>query len=159
MAKISIKCPKCGQAMAIEHVPGIEEKTLTCINANCKHADKVKNFPPNITLLSLTYPKNEKPFPLKVGRQVIGRYSQKAGATQKIADIQINTTDHTMSRNQGAIIVEIQPGTNTPVYLFEEFDVANHTIINGVTLETGDIVYLNPKDKFTMGETDIILIP
>lgn len=142
--------------MAFEHQNGIEEKNLTCINANCKYTDKVKNFPPNISLLSLHYPKGEKPFTLKVGRQIIGRYSDKVKVGQQAADIQITTSDHSMSRNQGAIIVEMLTVGN-PTYLFEEFDVPNHTLINGVPLESGDIVHLKAKDHIRMGETDLIL--
>lgn len=156
MAKISVKCPKCGQAMAFEYQPGIEEKNLVCLNPNCKHTDKVKNFTPNANLLGLHYPNGNKPHVLKVGTQVIGRYSEKVKSGHQVADIQISTPDHAMSRNQGALIVEL-PFGGTPTYLYEEYDVPNHTKINGVPLETGDIVYLKAKDHIQMGDTILIL--
>ena len=101
-------------------------------------------------------------YPLKIGRQVIGR--QNTGAP---CDIMITTHDVFMSRNH--CILEVKPTrTDGFDYLVSDRKMTNGTPENMSTngtfvnsfskaLEPNDVVYLNDSDTIQLGQTKMVI--
>ena len=91
-----------------------------------------------------------KCFPLKLGKNVIGRYSASSGA-----DIQIDTDQmHTMSREHA--IIEVSEANGKYWYKFSLYkEKLNETKVAGMKLTFGDKLYLNSGDKINLAGTEL----
>jgi pSer/pThr/pTyr-binding forkhead associated (FHA) protein len=101
-------------------------------------------------------------YPLKIGRQIIGRKN-----TGSPCDIMITTQDVFMSRNH--CILEVKPAkTGGFDYLISDRKMTNGTPENMSTngtfvnsfakaLESNDVVYLNDSDTIQLGQTKLVI--
>lgn len=97
---------------------------------------------------------NEQTYPLKLGKNVVGRESES-----KPCDIMIDTDDMRMSRNHSVIEVGIKPNGQYE-YLIYDCGSTNGTYINGDAskkLTQYDMVFLRDGDTIQMGRTKMVL--
>jgi predicted Zn finger-like uncharacterized protein len=92
-------------------------------------------------------------FPLKVGKNVIGRYAQ--GMSDSSADIKIKTTDQYMSRVH-CCIEKKRLSTGTYEYLLYDLNSLNKTIHNSNKLHPADKIILKNGDEIVLGESTIV---
>ena len=93
-------------------------------------------------------------FPLKVGRNVIGRKSNS-----KTCDIMIETNDAFMSR-QHSVIDVLQYADGRFAYIVSDCGSANGTFVNADTsrrLSQHDQIYLKDGDTLQLGKTKLVL--
>ncbi len=170
MEKIHIKCPVCGALLEAFDNPANYSKNVTC--PNCRHKGKFTSFmPSNIssgaakvvdddTVVNLSrkgsvgYLLDKITgllYPLKEGRQIIGRKTTK---TPSKADIPISTTDQGMSREH--LCVEVVFGNDAQYHVYaSNAKNQNPTTINGKLLEDNDKVGLKHGDIVRLCETTL----
>ena len=93
-----------------------------------------------------------KQFPLREGRNVIGRSGKTSSAT-----IQIPTSDRYMSRQHCCIDVKTLNNGEKKIVI-SNYQNKNVTKINGQQLETGDAIHLSDGDTITMGATTVTFL-
>lgn len=113
----------------------------------------IKNYPTQKNALPaigyLQVATGEK-YSLKVGSNIVGRQHPTSQAT-----LQILTNDGYMSRQH--MKIDVIPNSNGRMeYQINDNNSKNQTSINGQILAQGDIVFLKPGDKITIGHTDLI---
>lgn len=84
-------------------------------------------------------------YQLMTGTNTIGRKAAVPRAT-----IQINTANHTMSRNHA--IIQIKEFNNKLTHFISNSENKNHTYINGQLLDQGDRVVLQDGDLLKFGD-------
>lgn len=88
-------------------------------------------------------------YPLEEGRNIVGRKASTSTAT-----IQIETADRYMSRQHCSITVTSLPDGTKKVVL-SNYQNKNQTTIDGLPVETGDVIRLIDGNSITMGHTTI----
>lgn len=88
-------------------------------------------------------------YPLKEGRNVVGRRATKSCAT-----VQITTSDLTMSR-QHIIINVTTLADGTKKVVLSNYQNKNPTLINGMQIDDGDAVRLSDGNTITIGRTTL----
>jgi len=90
-----------------------------------------------------------KIYPLKDGRNIVGRHGETSQAT-----VQIETADRYMSRQHCSITVTTLPdGTKKSV--LSNYQNKNLTSVDGQPIETGDTIRLTDGNSITMGHTTV----
>ena len=140
--KIDLKCPECGQELAVMSAEGLEDKTTEC--PKCHRKDQIKNFLPKLALKV-----GDTAYQLHFGRQWTGRKTEGNDA-----EVQIVDPTRYMSRKHAAIEVRIR--ANALECTYEEHG-KNPSMIKGVELLEDDIIYLNPNDYLQMGDSKMYL--
>ena len=88
-------------------------------------------------------------YPLEEGQNIIGRKASTSKAT-----VQIETADRYMSRQHCSITVTSLPDGTKKVVL-SNYQNKNQTTIDGLPVETGDVIRLTDGNSITMGHTTI----
>lgn len=176
MGVLSVVCPNCQARLSVKEVSGIQDKMLTC--PVCKYKAKVNVYQMGLagkgglgasdeaTQLPGSFGKQVKNdlgqlrvlqtgqiCQLRVGTQIIGRFTQSSSVDIKIGDAHYQ--DEYMSRRHAQIdIVKSMYGVEHHLI---EIGSKNIIFLNGKTIKRGDEIVLNFGDKLTFGKTDIIL--
>lgn len=151
MAQKIIKCPKCGQSIRV-NIPdnAVGTASVNCPNPECGVLLKFKLSPnpaPNDAMPSLYV--DGKEFPLKQGRNVVGRAPQS-----NFTNIVITPTDAYMSRQHASIVVKWDG--NEMKCILETLKTINPLLLNGKRVEEGVAVALKLGDVMTMGHTKVL---
>lgn len=173
---LKIKCPNCGAMLTIRNMEGLETKSVTC--PVCKKQSRYIDFkqpaptPPPMeedrTMLGdnlgIHTPQAEKPgalvdnetgktYALSAGLNIIGRRAMSSDA-----NVQIDTTDRTMSRKHCAI--EAKPAQGKPGYFHYLSNAANKnaTYVGTQKLEDGDRIVLQGGEKIRMGGVTLTFV-
>lgn len=88
-------------------------------------------------------------YPLEEGQNIVGRK-----ATTSTANVQIETADRYMSRQHCSITVTTLPDGKKKAVL-SNYQNKNQTTIDGLPVETGDVIRLTDGNSITMGHTTI----
>lgn len=180
-----IKCPKCGVVLDVKNSKNEEVKQITCpscktilqvkfqpqqepIEAETYYAPPKLSADNGTTQLAgssfgatqlVMSPKKETSrvslqyggisYPLEEGRNIVGRKASTSTAT-----IQIETADRYMSRQHCSITVTSLPDGTKKVVL-SNYQNKNQTTIDGLPVETGDVIRLIDGNSITMGHTTI----
>ena len=139
---ITLKCPACGALISTACVPGIEQKNAECPTCHTKQ------------LLGAYLPKlpmavGSNTCQLHFGKQWVGRLKEGNDA-----EIQIPDESRYMSRHHAIISVQCTP---TGLRCTLEEHGKNPTLLQGIELCEGDIVYLNANDCLTLGEQQMYI--
>lgn len=93
---------------------------------------------------------NGRDYPLREGRNIIGRRGNTSAAT-----IQIPTDDHYMSRQHCCVnVTTLSDGSKKAV--ISNYQNKNMTTVNGQQVNTGDEIRLTDGDAVTMGHSTVI---
>lgn len=178
---IKIKCPNCGAVLTVKNVPGLAAKNLTCpvckhkdkviafrslasnqdgnddVDDSCTHYSSssvsgsavadINQLPGQLRVIS-----TGQVFPLKMGRNVVGRK-----ASSSSADIQLPAGDSKrMSRSHVVINVMKETGTSitTHISLFKEN--VNKTFVKGNEVLYGDELVLNDGDVIELPDLKVV---
>lgn len=178
---IKIKCPNCGAVLTVKNVPGLAAKDLTCpvckhkdkvrafrllasnqdgnddVDDSCTHYSSssvsesavadINQLPGQLRVIS-----TGQVFPLKMGRNVVGRK-----ASSSSADIQLPVGDcKRMSRSHVVINVMKETGTSitTHISLFKEN--VNKTFVKGNEVLYGDELVLNDGDVIELPDLKVV---
>ncbi len=171
-----IKCPNCGVVLDVRNSKNETLKIITC--PQCQTQLRVKFHPQPApsnepldaetfvaankntgdTILNKKKPEAVgKPviafaginYPLALGQNIVGRQAASSHAT-----VQIATTDHYMSRHHVSISVT-RLGDGSLKAVVSNYKNMNPTRVNGLKLEEGDAIVLQPGCNITMGETTV----
>lgn len=134
--KIGLRCPSCKGEIQVESKPDLEGMTAEC--PHCHTKQQIGEFLPRYCLRVGT-----KNYQLRLGRQWVGR--KKEGND---AEVQIPDESRYMSRKHA--VVELKCTSSGIRCTFEEHGL-NPTVLQGVELIEGDIVYLNINDCLQLG--------
>lgn len=170
---LKIICPHCQTTLQIPNEDGIGLKNTRC--PKCKQAfpiaEGIKSFASEDTNTNLVNTWHEttktlgvlvthsedgssKQYPLKVGRNLIGRSTQSS----KTAEIQIEDPTKTLSRHHLVIeVIKFDTYFEHRLSLME--GVKNKTYLGGHLLEKDDIIVLNFNDKILCGKCEISFCP
>ena len=139
---ITLKCPACGALISTACVPGIEQK-----NAECPTCHTKQLLGAYLPKLSMAVGSNT--YQLHFGKQWVGRLKEGNDA-----EIQIPDESRYMSRHHAIISVQCTPaGLRCTL----EEHGKNPTLLQGIELCEGDIVYLNANDCLTLGEQQMYI--
>ena len=167
---IKIKCPCCGAVLAVRNKDGIENLSITC--PNCKTKSKYTEYKPFVarpvveedaTVVGPSLEDKEEDtvetvtgrlvllptgeiMNLKLGSNIVGRYSAKS-----MADVKIPTESKQVSRKHSLIEVKQVPGKGM-VYYISNLENKNETSIGSQVLEDGDCVVLRNGDLIKMAD-------
>lgn len=144
MANINLKCPHCGTMIQTASMPGLEAKNATC--PKCQTSSKIGEYLPAFSLKVAG-----KKYQLKFGKQWVGRESESSQA-----DIKIPDGSNYMSRQHAQIELACTAAGITCLY---EENALNPTMLQGIELIKGDIVYLSPNDCLQLGDVRMYLAP
>lgn len=151
---VSLRCPKCGTVSRA--IPGVEMPKTT--PARTVVLNERPLISPDMPIGWLVvHDENTAPqtFPLREGRNVVGRLSET-----KPADVMIATQDPYMSRNHSVIDVA-RMGNGSFQYLIPDCSSTNGTFINADLnrrLSAYDqLLYLHDGDTIQMGRTKLVL--
>lgn len=162
---IVIKCPACGQRLSFKPVPNYRQKRVTC--PKCRHADMAGNFdivsdPSRVQMpattdartyggatVTLRCLETGETFPLKPGRNVLGRKAATGSADIQIAD------EHKYISKVHASITVVNNGGNIQLHLRDE-NSTNGTGVGGKKMPRGSVVMLQPDTRFTMGQLNFV---
>lgn len=170
-----IKCPNCGVVLDVRNSKNETLKIITC--PQCQAQLRVKFQPQSANtgaidaetfiannrktddtiLKSKKQASSGKPvltfagrnYPLSIGENIVGREAVSSHAT-----VQIATADHYMSRHHIKINV-IALGDGNYKAVVSNYKNMNPTRVNGVKLDDGDAIVLQPGINITMGETTV----
>lgn len=168
---IKVKCPCCSKVLTVRNVPGIENMQLTCpickqkssfkafrqinecddgtqyVGSGNKQSDVTMDSKPQTSVVrGVLRMGTDFVFPLKKGRNVVGR---KASVSS--ADIQIQTESKRMSREHLVIEVKEIGGRGLVYYASLYKERLNQTFIGGEQITYGD--------SFVLNDGDIIKLP
>lgn len=181
---IHIKCPVCGKVIPVIDDPSNVKKVLTCPNCHekvkfvdCKVVSPADAAAPEAPSPSPAHPQQtakstdatriEIPpkreaksgyfedrmtgmrYDLPAGKHVLGR-----NASTSKADIPIETADRYMSRAHIRVDVSLGEDGLYHVYV-SNAENTNPTLINGVTLQAGEVVGLKSGDVLKLGDTEL----
>jgi pSer/pThr/pTyr-binding forkhead associated (FHA) protein len=143
---LSFKCPKCKKEIPISF---IERKLEQQNNDETVVVRKGENK--GIGKLTILQGEEvpQQEFQLQEGENIIGRK-----AKVRMASICIQTDDKTMSRSHLRIDVKKNPRGGYFHYLSDNNSI-NHTLYNGKSIESGDVVVLKDGDKLLIGKTTV----
>ena len=145
---VAVRCPKCSTINKVPVVDPIPASSLSPVSDECK--DESVGW--LIVHDELTQP--QSPFPLRLGRNLIGRYSEQAN---QLAEVRIQTSDRSMSR-QHCIIEVRQSGPRFEYLLYDVPSRKNPTCVNAtVVLQAADQILLQDGDNLQLGCTSIRL--
>lgn len=171
--KTRVKCPSCGVLLDVRNSTGAKEKEVNC--PNCKSRIVVKfNIPNPLTSTPSNTPEqtefhtsfisgltdgimgkllyNGQTYPLQMGLNSVGRK-----ASTSTANIQIDTTDRSMSRLHSIInVTRMFDGTLRTT--IKNADNKNTTYVGGQILYDGDTIVLNDGDVIKMGNVNITFV-
>lgn len=165
METIRIKCPNCGAVLgAVDH-PANAQKMVVC--PNCKVRNRFVDFkrvtPSKVDdetrmdmfvegpIGSLVDEKTHKEYPLKEGRNLVGR---KPVRDVPKADIPIETDDKGLSRAH--LYIDVIKGRDGRWHYYaSNASNKNETRINGVKLEDDDRIGITHDDRITSSETTL----
>ncbi len=165
---IKIKCPVCGAVLTVVSMPGIETKKIPC--PICKTATKFTDYKKptvkpvddnddetqtegetepadlnNYVIGKLQVSGSSTQYTLKIGKNIIGRK-----ANSSTANVQIETTDKTMSRSHSLIeVVKLSKGGYK--HYFSNANNKNATLVNNENVESDDKLILNGGEIIKMG--------
>lgn len=171
-----IKCPNCGVVLDVRNSKNETLKIITC--PQCQTQLRVKFHPlpapasepldaetfvagnknTGDTILNKKKPAaTGKPviafaginYPLAMGENIVGRQ-----AASSHASVQIATADHYMSRHHIRINVSALADGSLKAVV-SNYKNINPTRVNGLKLEDGDAIVLQPGSNITMGETTV----
>lgn len=170
-----IKCPNCGVVLDVRNSKNETLKIITC--PQCQAQLRVKFQPQSANTGAIdaetfiannrktgdTILKSKKQasagkpvltfagrnYPLAIGENIVGREAVSSHAT-----VQIATADHYMSRHHIKINV-IALGDGNYKAVVSNYKNMNPTRVNGVKLDDGDAIVLQPGINITMGETTV----
>jgi len=163
-----IGCPVCGAVLKVATTVGVEEKNVSC--PVCHTSSPYKNFKPIIdkaeqTLLGgaaektfaeaigcLVAPSLGQTFPLKAGRNIVGRQS-----AQSLATIQLPfpPSHHRTSREHLVFDVKHVEGRGMVHYASLFKPDTNATFIGEAKLHYGDSVILNDEDIIRLPDMEL----
>ena len=164
---IKVVCPQCRRLLSFMEVPDIGNKLIVCPKCNFRATVDVyrsetagRQGETEVTCLPeyinkyamivgcLRVKETGKIFPLKQGKNVIGRIAQTG-----TADIQLSD-DLYMSRSHIEInIVQTALGLE---HRLEEINSKNEVLLNAKPLQRGEILVLQFGDKMILGKTEVI---
>lgn len=152
MVQKIIKCPKCGQSIRV-NIPdnAVGTASVNCPNPQCGALLKFKLSPnpaADVAMPSLYV--DGKEFPLKLGRNVVGRHPQS-----DCTNIVITPSDAYMSRQHASIVVKKEG--NEMKCILETLKTINPLLLNGKRVEEGVALALKLGDVMTMGHTKVLL--
>lgn len=165
--KIKIKCPNCGAILEAIDDPANDKKSVLCPNCRVRNrfsdfkrlVPKVIEDETQIGLLlkeaigHLVDGRTNLRYPLKEGRNLIGRRPQK-GETK--ASIPIDTGDRGFSRAH--LYIDVIKGRDGRYHYYaSNAENKNSTTINGNLLQDGDKIGLKQGDQITSSETSLRL--
>jgi len=167
---VKVQCPQCKRLLSFMDAPDIGNKLIVCPKCNFRATVDVYRSGPAGTggqgeteateppqyiskdamitgCLRLT--KTGKIFPLKPGKNVIGRIAQSG-----TADIQLNDDEYMSRRHIEIDIVETALGLE---HRLVEINSKNEVLLNNKPLPRGDILVLQFGDKMILGKTEVVL--
>ena len=166
---INIKCPECGVVLRVTNSKDEPEKRFACPKCSKRIVVPFYKLKPEDgetqldgkegiqstqmcgdDMLQSCYLMHEgKEYELSIGSNTVGRH-----ASTSIADVQIDTDDLFMSREQAVINVRRLPngGLKTDISNFKN---KNTTKVNGHLLEHDDAIVLHDGDTIEMGSTTL----
>ncbi len=168
--KIKLKCPLCGAILKVRAVRDIEKRNIPCPVCNSKslfteykrvtETARVESDDSSTEIagvMGVLTPKSDKigyivlmgsdkKYQLELGRNLIGRM-----ASSSTANIQIDTTDRTMSRAHSIIEVIKLESSGKHIYHFFNSNNKNETFVNDQKVENDDKFVLNGGEKIKMG--------
>ena len=168
METIQIKCPNCGAVLGVLDNPANAQKMVVC--PNCKVRNRYVDFK-RMTPLGvddetriamfvggpvgcLVDEKTHKEYPLKEGRNLIGRKPVK-GIPK--SDVPVETDDRGLSRAH--MYIDVMKGRDGRWHYYVSNALnKNETRINGVKLEDGDRIGLKHDDRIASSETTLRLV-
>ena len=151
---IKIKCPECGALLTVEYKEGCESKKVQCPICKKTHlfsefrlcisddAEKTSHESSQQKPGKLLY--HGQVLYLSKGVNTVGRKADSSRAT-----LQIQTTDHFMSRMHAEIKFE------KGFHFFRPLTDKNETRINGHLVGMGDCMILQNGDTIRLANTDI----
>lgn len=171
MEKVQIKCPVCGVILEADDNPANYEKNVTC--PNCKTRNKFSLFKrvspvpspaedcsteirtvSKDTLGALFDPSACRNYPLKEGRNLIGRMTHN---TPSKASVAIATDNRRMSRSH--LFIDVIKGADGRYHAYaSNASNQNETLINGVVLAGEDKISLKHQDKLSLSGTELIYL-
>ncbi|MDR0836588.1 MAG: FHA domain-containing protein [Tannerella sp.] len=144
---LSFKCPKCKKEIPISFI----EQKLEQQNSDETAVLIKKNQNQGTGCLTVLQDEDapHQEFLLQEGENTVGRKAKVCTAS-----ICISTDDKTMSRNHLKIEVKKNPKGGY-FHCLSDNNSINHTLYNGKSIESGDIVVLKDGDKLVIGKTTI----
>lgn len=159
-----ITCPACAAPLQVKFSPQQEPLVAHTVlvppqsNPASDGATQFGGSPSAATVLvppqqavskSLKLEYNGNEYPLVEGQNIIGRQA----STSK-ASIQLPTSDRYMSRQHCIIQVSTLPDGSKKAVL-TNYQNKNATLINGSTIQDGDLIRLQDGDQIVMGHTTV----
>ena len=143
---VSFKCPKCKKEIPISYLDqkigqGTDDETLVV-------SPKSKDGSLGSLTVFATSGTPQQEFQLSEGILIVGRKAKVSTAT-----ICIQTDDKTMSRSHIRIEVKKNPKGNGYFHHLSDNNSKNHTLYNGKSIESGDVVVLKDNDEIVLGRT------
>lgn len=171
MERVRIKCPVCGAILEADDNPENYGKNVTC--PNCKARNKFMFFQRlssapttdeyssteirgvfNDTIGALQDPLTGIKYPLKEGRNLIGRMTHNSPST---ASIPISTDNRRMSRSH--LFIDVIKGTDSRYHAYaSNASNKNETRINGVILGDNDRISLKNQDNLYLSGTHLVYL-
>ncbi len=172
MERVRIKCPVCGVILEAEDNPANYGKFVTC--PNCKTRNKFSAFKtvlpvsssPSVdpeteiraftddTVGALQDPETGRKYPLKEGRNLIGRMTHN---TPSQASVPISTDNRRMSRSH--LFIDVIRGADGRYHAYASNALnRNETRINGILLEKDDKLSLKHQDRLSLSGTELIFL-
>jgi predicted Zn finger-like uncharacterized protein len=144
---LSFKCPKCKKEIPISFI----EQKLEQQNSDetLVLVQKSKNQGIGRLMVCQSEGTPQQGFQLKEGENIVGRKAKVCTAS-----ICVLTDDKTMSRSHLRIEVKKNPKGGYFHYLSDNNSI-NHTLCNGKSIESGDIVVLRDGDELIAGKTTL----
>ena len=172
MERVRIKCPVCGVILEAEDNPANYGKFVTC--PNCKTRNKFSAFKtvlpvsssPSVdseteiraftddTVGALLDPETGRKYPLKEGRNLIGRMTHN---TPSQASVPISTDNRRMSRSH--LFIDVIRGADGRYHAYaSNASNRNETRINGNHQEKDDKLSLKHQDRLSLSGTELIFL-
>ena len=169
MEKVRIKCPVCGVVLEADDNPANYGKNVTC--PNCKSRNKFSSFMRVLpkaspvgdssteirtvshdTVGSLMDPTTGRKYPLREGRNLIGRMTHSKPSE---ASVPISTDNRRMSRSH--LFIDVIKGTDGRFHAYaSNASNKNETTINGAVLEDDDRLSLKYQDVLSLAGTELV---
>jgi predicted Zn finger-like uncharacterized protein len=144
---LSFKCPKCKNEIPISYIKQKLEQQNNVETVVLVKKNKNQGIGRLTVLQSEGTPQQE--FQLQEGENTAGRKAKVCSAS-----ICILTDDKTMSRSHVKIEVKKNPKGGY-LHCFSDNNSVNHTLYNGKSIESEDIVVLRDGDELLLGKTTI----
>ncbi|MBQ8047087.1 MAG: FHA domain-containing protein [Prevotella sp.] len=154
-----IKCPKCGGLLDVTNPNGEDVLLVTCPNPGCGAKIRFRwslgetQLAPVTDTTAIGYlKKGQHTYPLREGKNTIGRYSSSSDV-----DLQIETDDRTMSRKHAEInVVRLKNGRVKAIIhdvRDEQKMTAKPLLVEDEPLLKPDKIVLTNGDLLTLGDT------